>query len=137
MPIIFNAVAEGDETFALTLSNLVTGTATVLENPTTGTVMIADSASADAGPPEATLYAVTLNNQLFSFSSSDPGTFNNVVAITGLQTGERILAIDFPPATGQLYGLGSSSRLYTIDPMAGAATQVGASFHAGRHGVWL
>jgi hypothetical protein len=43
------------------------------------------------------------------------------VAITGLQSGETILAIDFRPATGQLYGIGSSSRLYVINQNTGAA----------------
>jgi hypothetical protein len=47
--------------------------------------------------------------------------------ITGLQAGENILGIDFRPATGQLYALGSSSRLYTINLTTGAATQVGTA----------
>jgi hypothetical protein len=48
------------------------------------------------------------------------------IAITGLQAGESILAIDLRPATGQLYALGSTSRLYTINPVTGVATQVGS-----------
>lgn len=47
--------------------------------------------------------------------------------ITGLQGGETILGIDFRPANGTLYGLGSTSRLYTINPTTGAATQVGSA----------
>jgi len=49
------------------------------------------------------------------------------LAITGLQAGENILGIDFRPATGQLFALGSSSRLYTINLATGAATQVGSA----------
>ena len=52
----------------------------------------------------------------------------NTRRITGLQRNERILGIDFRPATGQLYGLGSSSRLYLIDKNTAAATQVGKRF---------
>jgi len=49
------------------------------------------------------------------------------VAITGLQSGEAILALDCRPATGQLLGLGSANRLYAIDPATAAATEVGMS----------
>jgi hypothetical protein len=41
--------------------------------------------------------------------------------------GEDLQGIDFRPANGQLYGLGSTSRLYRIDLTTGLATQVGAS----------
>jgi hypothetical protein len=59
--------------------------------------------------------------------------FGNVIManqrrITGLQRNERILGIDFRPATGQLYGLGSSGRLYVIDTFSAAATAIGGSF---------
>ena len=54
-------------------------------------------------------------------------TIGTAVQITGLQAGENILGIDFRPATGQLYGLGSTSRLYIINPATGVATQVGAA----------
>ena len=47
--------------------------------------------------------------------------------LTGLQLGERINGIDFRPANSQLYALGSSSRIYTINLSTGAATQVGSS----------
>jgi hypothetical protein len=47
------------------------------------------------------------------------------VAITGLQAGENVLAIDVRPLTGELYALGSTSRLYTLNPASGAATLVG------------
>ena len=46
--------------------------------------------------------------------------------ITGLQSGESILGIDMRPATGQLYALGSTSRLYTINTANGAVTLIGS-----------
>ena len=52
------------------------------------------------------------------------------VTITGLQPGESVLAIDVRPATGQLYALGSTSRLYIIDVVTGAARQVGTGTFA-------
>lgn len=66
-------------------------------------------------------------NQLLTIDSATPGTISNTVGITGLQGGESILGIDFRPATGQLYGLGSSNRLYTINTATGTATQVGSA----------
>lgn len=68
-----------------------------------------------------TIYAVTSTNLLLTFDSATPGTTTSV-AITGLQAGENVLGIDLRPATGQLYALGSTSRLYTINPVTGAAT---------------
>jgi len=44
--------------------------------------------------------------------------------LTGLQAGETILGLDFRPADGQLYGLGSSSRVYTINIVTGAAIPI-------------
>ena len=44
--------------------------------------------------------------------------------VTGLQKNEQLHGIDFRPATGQLYGLGSSSRIYVINPQSGQATPV-------------
>jgi hypothetical protein len=45
--------------------------------------------------------------------------------ITGLQPNERILGIDFRPSNKLLYGLGSSNRLYKIDPETAAASAIG------------
>ena len=69
-----------------------------------------------------TLYGVTVDNQLVRFDSATPGTVVTIGAITGIDGGENILGIDFRPATGQLYALGSNSRLYTINLTTGAAT---------------
>lgn len=66
-------------------------------------------------------------NQLLTIDSATPGVVSSTVAISGLQAGESILGIDFRPATGVLFGLGSSNRLYTINSATGVATQVGAT----------
>ena len=63
--------------------------------------------------------------RLVLFSSDDPSDVA-VVRVKGLQHGEEILGLDMRPATGQLYALGSSSRIYTIDYVAGTATAVGS-----------
>lgn len=72
-----------------------------------------------------TVFGVTTSNNLVRFNSNTPGTIISTSPITGMQGGENMIAIDFRPATGQLYGLGSTSRIYRIDPANGAATAVG------------
>jgi Domain of unknown function (DUF4394)/PEP-CTERM motif len=74
-----------------------------------------------------TLVVVTTTNMLLSLDSTTPGTIATSVSVSGLQAGESILGIDRRPANGQIYGLGSSSRLYTINPTTGVATQVGSA----------
>lgn len=65
--------------------------------------------------------------RLVTFDLSSPGTLRSDERITGLQPGETLKGIDFRPVTGQLYGLGSTSRLYLLDPVTAIATQVGGS----------
>lgn len=71
------------------------------------------------------IYAVSTGNQLVRFDSSTPGTLVTVGPVTGLQAGENILGADFRPATGQLFALGSTSRLYVINKTSGSATLAG------------
>ncbi|MDQ3927811.1 MAG: DUF4394 domain-containing protein, partial [Chloroflexota bacterium] len=73
------------------------------------------------------MYAISGTNQLIKFSTNTPGTIDSSMPVTGLQGGETLLGIDFRLANGGLYGLGSTSRIYTIDLFTGAATAVGAS----------
>jgi hypothetical protein len=73
------------------------------------------------------LTGLTTTGHLVTFDSATPGTIGASVAITGLQSGESLLGIDRRPADGLLYGLGSSSRVYTINTTSGLATAVGAT----------
>ena len=76
----------------------------------------------------ATAFALSTSNQIVTFDTSTPASLTSVVAITGLQPAEDALAIDLRPATGQIYLLGSTSRLYVVNPATGIATAVGAPF---------
>ncbi|HZR36421.1 MAG TPA: DUF4394 domain-containing protein [Nevskia sp.] len=68
------------------------------------------------------LVAVTASNKLITFNHGSPGTLDSSVAISGLQPGENVVGIDYRPADGKLYGLGSSGELYLLDLRSGAAT---------------
>lgn len=63
---------------------------------------------------------------LVSFDSATPSSLIGGVAISGLQNNETIKGIDFRPSTHQLFALGSTNRLYTLNVTTGVATQVGA-----------
>lgn len=65
---------------------------------------------------------------LLTWDSATPTNIQTGVFISGLKNGETLLGIDFRPATGQLYGLGSTSQVYTLNPGTGVATAVGGSF---------
>ncbi len=70
-------------------------------------------------------YAVDNNNSLVIFNPYNPSPITK--PITGMQAGEMVLGLDMRPVNGQLYALGSTSRLYTINAASGAATVVGTT----------
>ena len=67
------------------------------------------------------------SNRLLRFETTAPQFVQSETTVTGLQSGERLLAIDFRPSNGQLYGVTNASRLYVINIVTGVATQVGSS----------
>ena len=71
------------------------------------------------------MLGLTTTDALVSFDSSRPDVLSVPLPISGLQAGETVLAIDSRPTTGQLFGLGSTGRIYNIDPLTGATAQVG------------
>jgi hypothetical protein len=81
--------------------------------------------AADAEAAEL-FYGVDAQNRIVTF---DGAATTSIVRrpITGLQTGEQILGLDVRPANKQLLALGSTSRLYRVDPATGAATAVAAT----------
>jgi hypothetical protein len=86
---------------------------------------IAVSLGAPFSPTVERVYAVNGTGELISFNANSASTILSRVAITSLNAGETILGIDFRPANNLLYGLGSSSQLYTIDTQTGFASRVG------------
>ena len=74
------------------------------------------------------LFGLTCSNSLVQFGSGNPGTLARNVAITGMTPGAAMVGIDFRPADGRLFGVGTDSRVYTIDTLTGAASAVGGVF---------
>lgn len=75
--------------------------------------------------PKIEFFALASTNMLVKYDAMKPGTPISNVMISGLQTSETMLAIDFRPATGQLYGVGSSSRIYVINTTSGESRAIG------------
>ncbi|MDB5324727.1 MAG: hypothetical protein JWM57_296 [Phycisphaerales bacterium] len=87
-------------------------------------------ASTGASTAQAELiYGLTTDNNLFSFDSATPGTILTGSFISGLQANESIVGIDTRPnpaaSAGVIFGVGSTGRVYTLNPTNGAATLVG------------
>ncbi len=72
--------------------------------------------------------AVTASNKLLKFNAGRPGRILTTLNITGLQAGETLLGIDYRVSKDQLYALGSSGRLYTLNEDTAAASVVGMPF---------
>ena len=82
---------------------------------------------ATAAAQAETIIGLTTTNALVTFSSNAPTQSGMAMNITGLVgADERILGIDMRPASGKVYGLGSSGNLYTLNAATGAATFVAA-----------
>ncbi|HMO63268.1 MAG TPA: DUF4394 domain-containing protein [Ferruginibacter sp.] len=76
--------------------------------------------------PDIEFYTINASGDLAKYNAKSTTSPIASVAVSGLQPGENILGIDFRPATGELYGLGSTSRLYVINLSTGAAREIGA-----------
>jgi hypothetical protein len=120
----FGAFTVGGVTGLYTV-NTTSGAASLVGSIGTGATPLSGFAAETATTSNFLVYGVTVDNNLIKFNSARPLTTLSSVAITGLQGGESILGIDFRPATGRLFGLGSTNRIYTINVVTGAATSVG------------
>ena len=99
--------------------DLGTGAATLIGTVGAGEVIVAIAVDAP------TFHGLNTAGRLVTFSGFRPAVLKSVRQISGLQAGEELLGIDFRPGTGQLMGVGSTSRLYLIDAGSGDATEVG------------
>src|SRR5436190_1454314 len=74
--------------------------------------------------------ALQPKNVLVSVDSGNPSEVLATTKVKGLAKRESLVGIDFRPATGELFGVGSSSQLYRTDPTiaeAAYATNVGGA----------
>lgn len=120
----------------LYMLNLGTGTATPL-GPGTSTaikdIAVEPAALNNTAPLTGPLvYALASPGKLLvSFDANNPEQLRSMVSVTGIDTTQTIVGMDFRPATGELialgYALGSSPnnyRLYAINTTSGVATAI-------------
>ena len=97
-----------------------------------------DGGGYDRSPrPDRMLVVTTSQNQLLRLNARNPDRIRDIQAITGLPAGVTLRGIDFRPKTGDLYGVGSDSVVYRVNPNTGIAIAEGPAFTPGaaREGV--
>jgi hypothetical protein len=68
------------------------------------------------------MLGLSVSNRLISFNTNVPNKLCTSTAITGLAANDSLIGIDTRPANNQLYGIGTSGAIYTINKTTGAAT---------------
>lgn len=71
-----------------------------------------------------TIYGIDTDNRLVAFGALRPDMILSSRPVTGIQAGEKIEGIDFRPVDNQLYALGSTGRVYTLNMTTAVATAV-------------
>ncbi len=94
--------------------------------PIGGSARVIDIAVELPGTP--TVYGVDDTNTLVSFLAGEPRALQSSQAISGLDAGESIVAIDFRPVSGELLGTSDQNRVFRIDRTTGIATPLGIAF---------
>ena len=95
---------------------------------------LAVPAAGQAGTPSSkdggarTFYATDNQGNLVSFSADKPRQLDSSKPISGLPMGVSLRGIDFRPATGELYGVGSDSVVYRVSAVTGKAVAEGPAF---------
>ena len=85
-------------------------------------------AAANVPARAETLYGLTNLQQLVSFDNSARNV-TSTVSLPFSITGEILVGIDVRPATSELYALSNQNNIYKINPVTGAATQVGVTLN--------
>lgn len=101
-----------------TLTVMVAGTAVAMG-------ALVPAGMADNGQPKnikRPAYGLTGDGSLVRFDAANPSRAERVGTVTGVAAGERLVGIDFRPATGELYGLGDRSNLYQIATQSARGT---------------
>ena len=94
--------------------------------------LVSCSLLAATGAAAETIYGVSAHMGLITFDSAAPGVITSAVALNPVPI--DVMAIDFRPATGQLYAVVSlqgPARLATIDPATGTVTPIGSPLNTG------
>ena len=81
--------------------------------------------------PDQVFYALSPDNGIYRFNAQDVKSIPTKTSIIGLDKDEKILSIDFRPATGELYGVSNASKIYVIDASGSARAISSNPFNPG------
>ena len=73
----------------------------------------------DVIKPDLSFFVLSNGNQLLKINANNSSTATATTPIVGLLPSDLLTAIDFRPATGELYGVSSQSRIYVINQETG------------------
>src|SRR5262249_36192217 len=76
-------------------------------------------------PIDGTVFGLA-GNSIVSMNVESPGVVSAPVPITGLKTGENVISMD-SFIDGRVFAVTDQSQVYIINPVTGAATQVGTT----------
>jgi Domain of unknown function (DUF4394) len=65
---------------------------------------------------------LTDDGRLICFSEKDPRDARTIGRVKGLMGDDKLVGIDYRPATGDLYGLGNKGGVYVLDDHSGRAS---------------
>ena len=88
--------------------------------------LAAAAAGLSTGAQAELVYGLTTQNSVTIFDSDAPTQTLGGGFVSGLNAGEVLLDIDYRAATEELYLLGATNTLYTLDPVSLAASTVGS-----------
>ncbi len=75
----------------------------------------------------SSVWVLTESNHLVNVNPSTPSTVVQSVALSGLESGDDIVGIDYRVAYGDMYALAQSGRIYLINTSTGQAVLVNGS----------
>jgi hypothetical protein len=102
------------------IAALASGLAIALAGTATADAQ-AQGGSGNLKPGNRVAVALTAQNQLVSFKVRKPEQLLSIRTIRGLPSGVDVVGVDYRPRTGDLYGIGSDSVVYRINPQTGIA----------------
>jgi hypothetical protein len=103
------------------LAVVATGLAIALVGAGSAEAAAKSSQSGDLRADGRVAIALTDQNQLVSFKVRKPDQLLSIRSVRGLLPGVSLVGIDYRPRTGDLYGVGSDSVVYRVNPQTGIA----------------
>ena len=81
------------------------------------------------------IYGLTDTNRIVRFNSDSPGRVLQTVPIQGLQAGETLVGLDVRPENDTLYAVGTTNRIYQVNPVTGATRPAFRAFSPALNGA--